>query len=87
MTLANIELPLQELDAVAWRFLGSEFVGQDYVEWPIERRVDAYLRHQGLVDIANDGSVCDELLDRVMANLGRARRAGLIDPPRVARRT
>jgi len=83
----NIELAPQELDAVAWNFLGSEFAGHDYVEWPIERRVDAYLRRQGLLEIANDGSVCDELLYRVMASLRRARRAGLLDPLHVVRRT
>jgi hypothetical protein len=29
-----------KLDAVAWKFVGSEFAGQTYADWPIERRLD-----------------------------------------------
>ena len=67
-----------KLDALAWRFLGSEFAGQTYADWPIERRLDGYLLHQGLVDIFNDGGACEALLERVMDNIGPAVRAGLL---------
>ena len=53
---AQVEMTKQELDAVAWRFLGSEFTAQSYANWPIDRRVDAYLLHPGLVEFVNDGA-------------------------------
>ena len=47
----RVEFTRQELDAIAWRFLGSEFAGPMYADWPIDRRIDAYLQHHGLTDI------------------------------------
>ena len=67
-----------KLDAIAWKFLGSEFAGQTYADWPIERGLDGYLLHHGLVDIFNDGSACEALLERVMDNIGRAVRDGVL---------
>jgi hypothetical protein len=60
MTLAGrVELTEQELDAIAWKFLGSEFTGELYANWPIDRRVNAYLMHHRLMRVANDGAACD----------------------------
>jgi hypothetical protein len=79
MTLAgHVELTEQELDAIAWRFLGSEFTGELYANWPIDRRVNAYLMHHRLMHVANDAAACDALLHRVMANIGRALRHGVL---------
>jgi hypothetical protein len=69
-----------ELDAIAWEFLGSEFTGPSYIDWPLDRRIDAYLLHAGLVDVANDGSAYNALVERIMANIGPARRNGLLRP-------
>jgi hypothetical protein len=69
-----------KLDAIAWKFLGSEFAGQTYADWPIERRLDGYLLHHGLVDTFNDGGACEALLERVMDNINRAVRVGLLPP-------
>ena len=77
----HIELTKRKLDTIAWSFLGSEFTKQIYANWPIDRRVDAYLRRQGLIDIVNDGGAYDALLERVMANIGRALRDGLLSAP------
>ena len=74
----RVELTRQELDAIAWKFLGSEFAGPIYADWPIDRRIDAYLQHHGLTDIVNDGSACKALLERVMANIGPALRNGVL---------
>jgi len=72
------DLTVQELDTLAWRFLGSEFTGRIYASWPLDRRVEAYLLH--LMGVANDGSIYNALLERVMANIGRALRRGLLAP-------
>ena len=82
MTPADrVELTRREFDAIAWDFLRSEFTGQIYADWPIDRRIDAYLQHHGLTDIVNDGSACNALLERVMTNIGPALRDGVLAPP------
>lgn len=65
-----------EPDVCALGFLGSEFSGHSYIDWPIERRLEAYLRHMGLADLADDGEGFGALLERVMVNFATARRAG-----------
>jgi hypothetical protein len=74
------ESTVAELDAVAWRFLRSEFTSQIYADWPIERRLDAFLLHHGPTELLVDGSAYNDLLDRVMANIGSAIRNGLLSP-------
>jgi hypothetical protein len=71
-----------EIDGIAWKFLCSPFTRRDYWDWPLERRIDAFLRHLKRLDILNDGAAYDALIDRVMANFPRARRDGVLDPPR-----
>jgi hypothetical protein len=66
----------REHDELSWMFLRSEFAGDNYAHWPIERRLEAYLRHHPQLDGVNDGS----LLDRVMANIGPANRLGILEP-------
>jgi hypothetical protein len=75
------ELTRHELDRIAWKFLGSKFTGRAYAQWPIDRRVDAYLLHHGLINVMNDGSVYDALLESVMANIGPALRKGVLAQP------
>jgi hypothetical protein len=67
-----------ELDDLAWKFLGSEFTEDIYADWPLDRRLDAYLRHHQLGEIVNDGAVYSGLLDRVMTNIGAALRGGIL---------
>jgi len=67
-----------ELDAMAWGFLSSTYASKRFVEWPIDRRLNAYLRHQGLSSVADDGTRCAALLDRVMANIAAALDSGTL---------
>jgi len=70
-----------DLDDIACGFLRSEFTAQIYSIWPIDRRVDAYLRRLGLDDVVNRGTVYQDLIERVMANIGRAFRGNHLAPP------
>jgi hypothetical protein len=70
-----------QLDDTAWEFLASEFAGQIYADWPIDRRLNAYLLHHGPAALLTDGSTYDNLLNRVMSNIGAAVRNGILPPP------
>ena len=77
----RFEMTRRELNAVAWKFLRSEFTGQAYADWPIDRRIDAYLLHYGPGELINDGSGYNALLERVMANIRPALRNGVLPSP------
>jgi hypothetical protein len=70
-----------QLDDTAWEFLASEFAGPIYADWPIDRRLNAYLLHHGPAALLTDGSTYDDLLNRVMSNIGAAVRNGILPPP------
>jgi hypothetical protein len=72
-----IVLTDQKLDNMAWNFLGSKFAGKIYANWSVDRRVDAYLLYLGMANVVN-GSLYNALLERVMANIGRALRTGIL---------
>ena len=56
-----------DVDSLAWRFLNSGYVHDAYADWPLDRRLDGFLRRRGLVRIAEDGDAYDLILNRVMA--------------------
>lgn len=74
------ELTRAELDTLAWKFLRSEFTGQIYADWPIDRRLDAFLLHHGPTEPLVNGSSYNDLLEHVMANIGPALRNGVLPP-------
>jgi hypothetical protein len=76
--LPEVEPQDTELEAMAWGFLGSPYASNRFAEWPIDRRLHAYLRHQGLSDLADDGTRCAALMDRVMANIASALDSGTL---------
>ena len=83
MTPTEPAEPITEnLDAVACRFLRSEFASQIYSDWPIDRRIEAYLRHHEASELLTDGYSYNLLLERVMANIGAAVRRGVLAAPR-----
>ncbi len=78
MTTAQQPRPKFELNERALAFLRSEFAGESYAGRHIERRLEVYLRHQGLDRVADDGETFEDLLQRVMENFAFARREGLL---------
>ena len=70
-----------ELDALAWKFLRSEFAAPIHGNWSIDRRLDVFLLHRGYRKLHDDGSAYGALLERVMANLGTAVRIGVLRSP------
>ena len=67
-----------ELEALAWGFLESEFAGLVHADWTVERRIDAYLARHGMAHVVNDGDTYQAVLQRVLANIGPARRRGVL---------
>jgi len=68
-----------DIDSLAWRFLCSQFTRRDYWDWPLDRRIDAYLEQHDRADILRDATAYGAVIDRVMANIARARRDGKLD--------
>ena len=68
----NAESLNTELDAMASEFLDSPYSRSGYASWPIDRRLDAYFRHRGLRNVADDGTLCATLLERVMDKIHSA---------------
>jgi uncharacterized protein YqjF (DUF2071 family) len=61
-----------DVDALARQFLNSAYADDTYADWPLDRRLDGFLRRRGLARLAEDGDAYDLVLNRVMAYI-RAR--------------
>lgn len=65
-----------DIDALAWQFTNSTYADDTYAGWPLDRRLEGFLRHRGLFSMAEDGDVFALVLDRVMACIGAVPRPG-----------
>lgn len=76
----------RDVDQFAWQFLRSDYVEDIHANWPLERRLEGFLRNRGLARLADDGDVCTIILDRVTTYLGQTHRrvGGPIAPGRSA---
>ena len=59
-----------DVDALAWQFMNSAYADDTYADWPLDRRLDGFLRRRGLSLLAEDGDAYDLVLNRVMAYIG-----------------
>ena len=68
-----------DIDALAWQFLNSAYADNNaYADWPLDRRLDGFLRRQGLVRLAEDGDAYDLILNCALDYIGvRSRPTGL----------
>ena len=65
-----------DVDALAWQFLNSAYADKTYADWPLDRRLDGFLRRRGLFRIAEDGDAYGLVLERVMRDIGVASHSG-----------
>jgi len=61
-------LPLtdSDVDGLAWQFTDSTYADDTYADWPLDRRLEGFLRQRGLFGIAEDGDAFGLVLERVM---------------------
>lgn len=57
-----------DVDTFARDFLDSPYAGPIYADWPLDRRLHAFLRRLG----SDDGDLCNHVLNRIMACPGLA---------------
>ncbi len=72
MAAASGNSPLltdSDVDALAWQFLNSEYVGDVYKQNSLDQRLGNFLRRSGLVRVADDGDLYNIILDRVMSGI------------------
>jgi len=71
-TLSDLpSLTDSDIDALACQFLNSAYADNNtYADWPLDRRLDGFLRRRGLVRLVDDGDAYDLVLNRVMAHIG-----------------
>ncbi len=63
------------IDALARQFLSSAYAESGtYANWPLDRRLEGFLRRQELDFLVEDGDAYDLVLDRVMVCIGEAAR-------------
>ena len=63
-----------DVDALAWQFMNSAYADDTYAAWPLDRRLDGFLRQRGVSRIAEDGDAYSLVLNRVMTYIGAVSR-------------
>ena len=71
MTTANGDEMLtgSNVDLLANQFLHSDYAAEAYMNWPLDRRLEGFLRNRGMARVADDGDTCDVLLGGVMSRI------------------
>ena len=55
-----------DVDALTRQFVNSDYVDDEYANWPLDRRLDGFLRNRSLSRVADNGDICNIILDRAM---------------------
>jgi hypothetical protein len=64
-----------DVDALTWQFLNSAYADDTYADWPLDRRIEGFLRRRGLAQLAEDGDAQGLILNRAMAYIAVRARA------------
>ena len=59
-----------DIDSLVWKFLKSDYVSDQYTNWPLDRRLEGFLQHIRLGHVADNGDQFNIILDRVMVFAG-----------------
>jgi hypothetical protein len=77
MTVMGPNPPLlltdSDVDALARDFLRSRYLGPIYADWSPDRRLDTFLRRQGLSRVADNGDLAMIVLERIMTQVSAGR--------------
>jgi len=65
-----------EVDGLVRRFLNSPYSSDDYAVWSFDRRLEGFLKHRGLGNLADNGDAFAIICEGVMASISRQRRHG-----------
>ena len=69
--LDGLLLTDSDVDALTWQFQNPEHAHDVHGDWPLDRRIEGFLRHRGFTRVADDDDACNLLLlDRVMTYVG-----------------
>jgi hypothetical protein len=68
-----------DVHALTWEFVNSGYRGDQYANWPIERRLDGFLRRRGLSRHADNGDICNIILDHIMRSMSITAAAAAFD--------
>jgi hypothetical protein len=65
-----------DVDHLVHRFLNSPYSSDDYAVWPFDRRLEGFLKHRGLGNLADNGDAFATICERVMTSISRQRSRG-----------
>ena len=71
---SDLVLADTDVDHLVRRFLNSPYSTDDYAVWPFDRRLEGFLKHRGLGNLADNGDAFAIIYERVMAHISRQRR-------------
>lgn len=66
---SDLVVPDTDVDGLARQFLDSPYGSDQYVNWPLDRRLEGFLQHCGLGHFADNGDLFTVICDRVMTNI------------------
>ncbi|MGH3638564.1 MAG: hypothetical protein ACRDUX_05990 [Mycobacterium sp.] len=58
-----------DVHSLTREFVNSAYRGDEYANWPIERRLEGFLRRRGLSRHADNGDICNVIIDRIMTQI------------------
>lgn len=59
-----------DVDAVVLELLKSDYICDEYANWPLDRRLVGFLEHSHLGRVADNGDAFAAIVDRIMTCIG-----------------